>query len=180
MAVGISGGFMEPLEASALVMVELAASYIAQHLPKNNVHLTTVARRFNKTFTYRWEQVVEFIKLHYILSKRDDSQYWIDMRDQSMLSSDMQERLALWQYQVPSVDDFSQLIELFPSASYQYILYGMDYPTQVEKRTSTHGFKKNSITEFENVARIAKQKLMSLKTNRELLLQIEQHGLKTV
>lgn len=179
-AVGISGGFMEPLEASALVMVELAANYIAEHLPKNNNHLSIIAKRFNKVFTYRWEQVVEFIKLHYILSERSDTPYWIEMRDKAKLSDDFLERLELWKNRVPSIDDFSKIVELFPTASYQYILYGMDYPTELDERKSTKCFMVDAEQEFERVAITTKSKLSALDTNRELLRKIEKYGLQSI
>ena len=47
-------------------------------------------RRFNDAFTYRWERVVDFLKLHYVLSRRDDSDYWRDHRH----AASMPDRLA--------------------------------------------------------------------------------------
>jgi tryptophan halogenase len=42
---------------------------------------TSVAARFNEAFTYRWERVIDFLKLHYVLSRRSDSAYWIEHRE---------------------------------------------------------------------------------------------------
>ena len=50
-AVGMSAGFIEPLEASALVLVELAAGMIAEQLPPTRELMDIVARRFNVKFS---------------------------------------------------------------------------------------------------------------------------------
>ncbi|KTF05757.1 tryptophan halogenase [marine sediment metagenome] len=80
-AVGLAAGFLEPLEASALVLVELSASMIAEQLPANRAVMDIVAKRFNDTFSYRWQRIIDFLKLHYMLSKRKDSAFWRDNRD---------------------------------------------------------------------------------------------------
>ena len=79
-AIGLASGFVEPLEASSLVMVELAAGMLADQMPATRETMDIVARRFNDTFSYRWDRIVDFLKLHYVLSKRDDSDYWRDNR----------------------------------------------------------------------------------------------------
>jgi tryptophan halogenase len=49
-AIGMSSGFIEPLEASALVLVELSAAMIAEQLPANRSIMDLVAKRFNDKF----------------------------------------------------------------------------------------------------------------------------------
>ncbi|MBT8131480.1 MAG: tryptophan 7-halogenase, partial [Gammaproteobacteria bacterium] len=53
-AVGMSAGFLEPLEASALVLAELSAEMISEQLPATRETMEIVARRFNEKFLYRW------------------------------------------------------------------------------------------------------------------------------
>ncbi len=53
-AVGLSAGFLEPLEASALVLVELSAMMIADQLPPTHGVMHIAQQRFNRTFHYRW------------------------------------------------------------------------------------------------------------------------------
>ena len=80
-AVGLAAGFLEPLEASALVLVEMSAQMIAEQMPATREAMDVVAKRFNSTFNYRWDRIIDFLKLHYILSKRTDNAFWIDNRD---------------------------------------------------------------------------------------------------
>ena len=125
-AVGMAAGFLEPLEASALVLVELAAQMISEELPANRQVMDIVATRFNEKFLYRWDRVIDFLKLHYVLSRRSDS-YWVENRRSDSIPASLQEYLELWRYHVPWHRDFSQLDEVFSAASYQYVLYGMGF-----------------------------------------------------
>lgn len=129
-AVGMSSGFLEPLEASALVMVEMAANTICAHLPATRETMDIVAEKYNENFVFRWERVIDFLKLHYVLSKRDDSAFWIDNRKEDSIPESLKKLLHLWRYQSPSKNGFLSPYDLFPAASYQYILYGMGYETQ--------------------------------------------------
>ncbi len=130
-AIGMAAGFIEPLEASALVMVELAANYIRDQLPQHKSVMPIVARRYNALQTYRWNSIIDFLKLHYVLSKRN-TPFWTDNRDISTLSDLLKESLHLWQYHVPYKKDFLYKEEVFPAASYQYILYGMGLRPQIQ------------------------------------------------
>ena len=83
-AVGVSAGFIEPLEASALALIELSAAMISDEMPATRESMDVVARRFNERFTYRWERIMEFLKLHYVLSDRAEP-YWQDHRETSTI-----------------------------------------------------------------------------------------------
>ena len=170
-AVGLSGGFIEPLEASALALIEQAASIISEQLPVNREIMSVVARRFNDRMLYHWERVIEFLKLHYVLSRRDDSDYWRDCRDLATCPRGLRDKLVVWQQQSPWHDDAPRVDELFPSASYQYVLYGMGFRPQYGEAHST-----KDPDEQVRVDRMlhansdkARQMLSLLPTNRELV-----------
>lgn len=129
-AVGMSAGFIEPLEASALAMVELSVNMLCDNLPSTFEQMPIVRKRFNQRFAYRWQRVIDFIKLHYVLSQRDDSGYWRDNRAEESIPESLKELLAIWRFQAPSRYDFIENEEVFPSASYQYVLYGMQFRTE--------------------------------------------------
>ena len=127
LAIGQSAGFIEPLEASAIVLIELSLRALVENFPASQATMDLHAKRFNRLFRYRWERIVEFLKLHYVLSRRDEP-YWRAHRDPATIPPRLAEQLALWREQPPSVWDFPEVDEVFPAASHQYVLYGMDYP----------------------------------------------------
>ena len=83
-----------------------------------------LARRFNDLFRYRWDRIVDFLKLHYVLSERD-TPYWRAHRDPQSWTASLRDQLELWRTQPPSPADFAHADEIFPAASHQYVLYGM-------------------------------------------------------
>jgi len=127
LAVGLSAGFLEPLEASAIVLIELSLDALLENFPATRSAMDIHARRFNDLFRYRWDRIVEFLKLHYVLSARDQP-YWRAHREPASIPPRLVELLQLWRHQPPSRADLPMMDEIFPTASYQYVLYGMGFP----------------------------------------------------
>jgi glycine/D-amino acid oxidase-like deaminating enzyme len=170
-AVGLSGGFIEPLEASALALIEHSAAIISQQLPFNREIMDVVASRFNSRMLYNWQRVIEFLKLHYIISARDDSDYWRDCRVAESCSQELRDKLTLWQQLPPWHDDAPRVDELFPSASYQYVLFGMGFRPEHKYVSATELERDRSRVEsllHENQEK-ARQMSRLLPTNRELI-----------
>lgn len=124
-AIGMASGFIEPLEASALVMVELAITWLCEHLPVDVDALDNLSARYNELFTTRWGRIRDFLQLHYHLSSRRDTNYWKTVTQDIPLSDRLTGLLKEWRHRDPSLNDFGNYMELFPAASYQYVLLGM-------------------------------------------------------
>lgn len=179
-AIGLSAGFIEPLEASALALIELSAAMLSDELPATRGTMDILARRFNDSFTYRWGRVIDFLKMHYVLTKRTDSAYWRDNARTESIPDRLSEQLTLWRYQPPSRYDFFRVEEVFPSASYQYVLYGMGFrpePSVAARRAEdterADGF-------FREAATLTQKMLAGLPTTRELITQIRRNGLPKI
>jgi hypothetical protein len=166
-AIGLSAGFIEPLEASSLALVEMSAAWLADDMPVTRAQMDIVAARFNEAFTYRWECVIDFLKLHYVLSKRSDSPFWVDHRAKSGIPERLRERLQLWRTRPPSRRDFSRIEEAFPAASWQYVLYGMGFRTEQAPRASDRPELADAA--FRDMARLTAKMLPALPSNRELI-----------
>jgi tryptophan halogenase len=177
-AVGLSSGFIEPLEASALALVEMAAIAISDDLPADRTSMDIIARRFNDSFTYRWERVIEFLKLHYVLSRRADSDFWRDHREAASIPERLRELLQLWRHRAPSRSDFPRTGEVFPAASYQYILYGMRFDGAATLRGSDSADLADQY--FREAATLTRRMLPALPDNRSLLAHIARHGLPSI
>jgi tryptophan 7-halogenase len=124
--VGQAAGFIEPLEASAIVMAELSIRALCDAFPADRADMDLLASRFNTLFRYRWERIIEFLKLHYVLSRREEP-YWQAQRDPATIPQRLAENLLIWQHRPPGPRDFPEFDEMFPAASQQYILYGMGF-----------------------------------------------------
>jgi flavin-dependent dehydrogenase len=179
-AIGLSAGFIEPLEASALALVELSAKMVAEQMPATRAAMAPLARRFNDTFQYRWERVIDFLKLHYVLSQRDDSAYWRDNRDPASIPERVRELVELWRHQPPSRYDFHRIEEVFPSASYQYVLYGMGFRPEARPGVRRYDDAGQAGQYFREAAALTAKMLPALPSNRELLNHIRLHGMHKI
>ena len=126
-AVGQAAGFIEPLEASAIVMVELALRALVENFPASRAAMDIHARRFDTLFRYRWDRIVDFLKLHYALSRRQEP-YWLAQRDPATFPPALADQLVIWRDQPPSSWDFPLVEEVFSAASQAYVHYGMGGP----------------------------------------------------
>ncbi len=176
-AIGMSSGFLEPLEASALVLVEASARMLSELMPTNRQAMEHVAQRFNKQFLYYWDSIVDFLKLHYVLSKRDDSDYWCDNKSRNSMSDRLAEFLEFWKFHVPTRHDFPMAEEMFPAASWQYILYGMGYETKPSSTLSTFNDINAYEPYFRSNAEYINKVVPALPSNRALIKHICEFGL---
>jgi tryptophan halogenase len=178
-AVGLASGFLEPLESSAIVLIELAAKLIAEQMPANRGVMDIVAARFNDVNDYRWGRIIDFLKLHYVLTKRPEK-FWRDNTDPTTVPDRLKNLLQLWKYQPPwFFDEFDRVEEVFPAASYQYVLYGMGFRTEVsaDDNGGTRAMAKSYMREAAEMTR----KLRSmLPKNRDLVKKIREYGLQPI
>lgn len=175
-AVGMSAGFIEPLEATALIMIEAAATMISTDLPATRDVMDITARRFNERFLYYWNTTIDFLKLQYVLTKRADSRYWQDCVRPDTVPESLAELLRLWRRQPPNKYDFPLAEEMLPAASWQYILYGMGFVTDHRETVRSA----DDLTAFnQHVAAVrehANRCIQNLPTNRELINRLNETG----
>ena len=74
-AIGLSAGFVEPLESTSINLIETAVGKLLELFPDRDC-CPELADEFNRVMGTRYESVRDFIVLHYKLTKRDDSEFW--------------------------------------------------------------------------------------------------------
>ena len=163
-AIGLSAGFIEPLEASAIVMIELSLNALTDNFPASRESMPIHARRFNDLFRTRWDRIVEFLKLHYVLSQRDEP-YWRAQRDPDTIPQRLADLVRLWRDQPPSAYDFPLANEIFSAASYQYVYYGMGGAMPAEMAPVSAAMRR----QFDQVRQRTRGLLTALPANRALL-----------
>ena len=167
LAIGLSAGFLEPLEASAIVMIELSLNMLLDNFPANRASLPVHAARFNRRFRYRWDRIVDFLKLHYVLSRRQEP-YWRAHREARSIPESLGELMTVWRHQSPSPYDFPEADEVFPAASYQYVLYGMQGRSGMMKGENA-GVTQSMTDQMREIERRGRALCAALPTNRTYL-----------
>ncbi|MEN9855300.1 MAG: hypothetical protein RLZZ157_426 [Pseudomonadota bacterium] len=160
-AIGLSAGFIEPLEASAIVLIELSLKALIENFPKSREIMDIQAARFNELFRYRWDRIVDFLKLHYVLSRREEP-YWRAQRSPETIPQRLGEQLVLWAEQPPSLWDFPRVDEMFSPASQQYVLYGM----RARHTSGTQAPTPAALARLADISDKARAMTAALPTNR--------------
>lgn len=153
MAIGLSSGFIEPLESTGIYLAELGAVLLAEHFPRCRADMEGHAFRVNRIVSNRYYEVLDFINLHYCLTRRTDTAFWREVAKPERINDRLKAKLDYWRTKSPSRSDFddqsfagfpfegtrrSQDPEIDPRppvdaaglwdhTSYEAILYGMDF-----------------------------------------------------
>jgi tryptophan halogenase len=85
-AVGLSGGFLEPLEATSIHLIQRAILRLIRMLPMGDVSERDVAE-FNEQQHTDMLQVRDFLILHYKATERRDSPFWRQCADMEIPDS---------------------------------------------------------------------------------------------
>ena len=173
-AIGLASGFFEPLEATGIVFAEVAAGMVANLFPWGGDYETS-ARQFNANLLRRYERARDFIKLHYCISERRDSAFWRDNVAASSVPDSLAELLDRWRFRPPNELDIDPGIDIFTAASWQYVLYGMGWKTDLGPRAGMFRFHDDARRAFADVRRQAQFAIANLPSNRDLVSYAGHH-----
>lgn len=125
LALGLSQGFIEPLEATALHLVQLGIEFFIAHYERGNFS-PLYRDDYNTLMRERFDRVRDYIVAHYKLNTRDDSDYWRDNRANMALSESLLNILDVWYRQgdLPAEIARQQLNSHFGSTSWHCLLAG--------------------------------------------------------
>lgn len=170
-SVGLAGGFIEPLESSGIGLIETAAYLIGYLFPFNG-DTAPVARVFNDLMTQRYQRIFDFVKMHYCLTQRTDTPFWTDSADPRSVPESLRERLAMWRCRPPHRMDFITDVEMYPPSSWQYVLYGMEYATDLGAARAAYPRFEDARREFAMIREVSQHALADLPPHRALVEQL--------
>ena len=118
-AVGLSGGFMEPLESTSIHLIQCAILRLIRLFPLRGVSPRDVAE-FNEQQDTDMEQIRDFLILHYKATERGDSAFWRQCRDMAVPDS-LQHKIELFR---ETGRVFRKNDELFAENSWVQVMLG--------------------------------------------------------
>ena len=124
LSLGLASGFIEPLESTGIYLIEHALQQFLDYLPAHDQHDSGRAK-YNRLISDLYDELRDFIVLHYTLSSRRDTPFWRDATDPERRSPALQALLNLWHDKVPHTTDINRRMSLFGPHNYFFILAGL-------------------------------------------------------
>lgn len=124
-AIGLSSGFIEPLESTAIYLIQRSLSLLGAYFPDRTFD-PRLARRFNSLIETAYSEIRDFIVLHYAASNRTDTAFWESARNDIEIPDSLRENLELWRQVLPGANDIENS-HLFNNLSYIQVLFGKRY-----------------------------------------------------
>lgn len=93
-AVGLSGGFLEPLESTSIYLIQVSIQQLLNLFPGKHPSASLV-EEFNRRIDLEYERIRDFLILHYVANGRNGESFWDDRRKMKLPES-LQEKMSLY------------------------------------------------------------------------------------
>ncbi len=118
-ALGLAGGFLEPLESTAIHLVQSGIARLLTYWP-TMVFGPKERERFNRESEQDYLDIRDFLVLHYMATERDDSEFWRDCRALEPPEG-LAEKLAMFESSGRVIREHN---ELFTETSWLSVMVG--------------------------------------------------------
>ena len=153
LAVGLSQGFIEPLEATALLFIQHTASWFVEYLERGDVSEAAHAK-FNQTVNAHFEGIRDYIVTHYKTNSRTDTDYWRANAANLNISDDLKKLYSAWIGGTSIAPGVTQQVigKGYPVFSWYALMAGMGiFPDARQLRTPTPQEARYNMAEIDNL-----------------------------
>ncbi len=153
LAVGLSQGFIEPLEATALLFIQQTAATFLDFLERGDLGEAAHAA-FNKIVNDRFEGTRDYIVTHYKTNSRSDTEYWRANAANLNLSDPLKQLLSAWMSGRSIAPGVRQqaIGSGYPVFSWYSIMAGMGiFPDQRDLHAPSAEEAKYNLAEIDNL-----------------------------
>jgi len=171
LAVGLAQGFIEPLEATALLFIQQTASAFVEALEAGDVS-EAAHERFNERVNQHFEGTRDYIVTHYKTNSRSDTEYWRANASNENLSEPLKQLFGFWMAGKPIAGDVGRqtIGKGYPVFSWYCIMSGMGiFPDAHTLRAPTPSEARYKMSEIDN---LLQRSALNFVKQRDLLADI--------
>ena len=169
-AIGLSAGFIEPLESTAIYMIENFVKLLLINFPDKSFP-PILAQRFNEKTEKMMQSIRDFIILHYCLNNREDSEYWRVAREEMEIPDSVKDLLDEYRHSLPVNTEFDGTY-LFNYFNYNVILFAKGYLKNTHYPAERFIARKDWEQRMADFIRYEQSQLKGLPNHYELLRKI--------
>jgi len=163
-AIGLSSGFLEPLESTSIHLIQSGIVRLMKMFPNHGISNAQISA-YNAESKDEFETIRDFIILHYHVNERDDSDFWRDMR-QMAIPHRLQEKLALFKETGAIFNDAN---DIFRDSSWLQVMLGQGL-VPVDYHPAARAYPKDLLLEMmQNISHAKQQPLQKLTGHDEFL-----------
>jgi tryptophan halogenase len=131
-AIGLAGGFIEPLESTGLAITQMGIETAASMLDAR-YYDQEIVDRYNAHLSKFYTDILEFIIVHYCFSSREDTPFWRAVKHETFLPPGLQARLEVFRRHLPTSGTKGTIeMFMFRDISWFAVLLGMNFPFDPE------------------------------------------------
>jgi tryptophan halogenase len=144
LALGLSAGFVEPLEATSIWVTINSLRYWLQQITAITENDSRARDRYNDKIKGINDAVLEFIHFHY-LTKRNDSKFWRTFRDRNQSTPNIKRFEEEVTHTIPGHEFFRSFHDYFPAQAWHYVASGIgSYSPEIAQKlfkSYTQGYR---------------------------------------
>ncbi|HVT57484.1 MAG TPA: tryptophan halogenase family protein [Thermoanaerobaculia bacterium] len=169
-AIGLSSGFVEPLESTGIFFIQHGIEELVHHFPALQADEEMI-KSYNRAVAGCIDGVRDFLILHYRGTDRRDTEFW-KATEKVTLPPYLAERLALWKARLPNDRNITPYYHGFESYSYAVMLLGLGYQPRTSLPVLDHIDGANALAAFRAIRERSARLTATLPSQYEYLTQM--------
>ncbi len=165
-AIGLSAGFLEPLESTGLQLIQASIERLLSLFPNKEFHQANIDS-YNRFANTEIEQIRDFIILHYKQTNRTDTDFWESCKNMDIPDS-LQRKISLYQSSGRIIRESN---ELFSEISWLSVLNGQGVKPKSYHPLVDINSNENRIEQMQKMKAIIKQCAEKMPLHRDYLMQ---------